>query len=108
MIAPQFATHRIGSPSASHTIELFLGQSSLSESGSTLTHIISRNTSLSVCATDLVCPFSKKQLTGVRKTLIPLIENNEEVRKNLSIIIAQGESDSVPLLLIKATPILSL
>ncbi|GAA5845910.1 hypothetical protein JCM5353_008420 [Sporobolomyces roseus] len=62
MIAPQFATHRIGSPSASHTIELFL---------------------------DLVCPFSKKQLTGVRKTLIPLIENNEEVRKNLSIVIAQ-------------------
>ncbi|GAA5985384.1 hypothetical protein JCM5350_005167 [Sporobolomyces pararoseus] len=62
MIAPSFATHRIGSPSAAHTLELFL---------------------------DLVCPFSKKQLTGVRKSLIPLIENNEELRQNLSIVIAQ-------------------
>ncbi|GAA5965495.1 hypothetical protein JCM3765_003306 [Sporobolomyces pararoseus] len=62
MIAPAFATHRIGSPSAAHTLELFL---------------------------DLVCPFSKKQLTGVRKYLIPLIENDEEVRQNLSIVIAQ-------------------
>ena len=25
MIAPSFATHRIGSPSAAHTLELFLG-----------------------------------------------------------------------------------
>ncbi|GAA6018265.1 hypothetical protein JCM11491_005130 [Sporobolomyces phaffii] len=62
MIAPQFATHRIGSPSAAHTLELFL---------------------------DLVCPFSRKQLTGVRKALVPLIENNPEVRKHLSIVIAQ-------------------
>jgi hypothetical protein len=47
---------------------------------------------LSSLPTDLVCPFSKKQLTGVRKALIPLIENNEQVRKNLTIVIAQGKS----------------
>ncbi|GAA5907996.1 ABC transporter ATP-binding protein [Sporobolomyces salmoneus] len=62
MLAPQFRTHLIGSPTASHSLELFL---------------------------DLVCPFSKKQLDGVRKYLIPLIRNNEEFRKHLNIVIAQ-------------------
>ncbi|GAA5898589.1 hypothetical protein JCM5296_005935 [Sporobolomyces johnsonii] len=62
MIAPQFATHRIGSATASHTLELFL---------------------------DLVCPFSKKQLNGVRNELIPLIENNQLVKKHLSVVICQ-------------------
>ncbi|KDE09646.1 hypothetical protein MVLG_00052 [Microbotryum lychnidis-dioicae p1A1 Lamole] len=49
-LAPQFATHRIGSPSAAHTLELYL---------------------------DLICPFSQKQLKGVRDHLIPKIEAGE-------------------------------
>ncbi|GAA5922673.1 uncharacterized protein JCM15063_003385 [Sporobolomyces koalae] len=62
MLAPQFATHRIGSPTAAHTLEVFL---------------------------DLVCPFSKKQLVGIRQHLIPLIEGDDRVRDNLNIVIAQ-------------------
>ncbi|SCZ90219.1 BZ3500_MvSof-1268-A1-R1_Chr1-3g01848 [Microbotryum saponariae] len=49
-LPPQFATHRIGSPSAAHTLELYL---------------------------DLICPFSQKQLKGVRDHLIPRIEAGE-------------------------------
>jgi len=99
MIAPQFATHRIGSPTASHTIELFLGQSP-PLSLRAPPHLTPFPLSLT---TDLVCPFSKKQLNGVRKTLIPLIENNEEVRKHLSIVIAQGKAP-----LIRTSPSYSL
>ncbi|GAA6059076.1 hypothetical protein JCM10212_002047 [Sporobolomyces blumeae] len=62
MLAPQFATHRIGSPSAAHTLEIFL---------------------------DLVCPFSKKQLNGIKSGLIPLVERNPDVGENLQIVIAQ-------------------
>ncbi|GAA6051918.1 hypothetical protein JCM3770_006575 [Rhodotorula araucariae] len=61
-LAPQFATHRIaGSPSAAHTLELFL---------------------------DIICPFSKKQLTGVREHLLPLIEKGP-LADHLTVIIRQ-------------------
>ncbi|SCV68347.1 BQ2448_468 [Microbotryum intermedium] len=60
-LAPQFATHRIGSPSAAHTLELYL---------------------------DLICPFSQKQLKGVRDHIIPRIESGE---LPLQIILRQGE-----------------
>ncbi|CEQ38771.1 SPOSA6832_00230 [Sporobolomyces salmonicolor] len=71
MIAPQFATHRIGSATASHTLELFL---------------------------DLVCPFSKKQLNGVRNELIPLIESNQLVKKHLSVVICQVSKRALTIL----------
>ncbi|KAL8286210.1 hypothetical protein RQP46_004698 [Phenoliferia psychrophenolica] len=61
-LAPAFATHRIGRATAAHTLELYL---------------------------DLICPFSAKQLLGVRKNLIPLIESNELVAQNLQIILRQ-------------------
>ncbi|KAK4702733.1 hypothetical protein P7C70_g3486, partial [Phenoliferia sp. Uapishka_3] len=57
---PSFATHRIGRATAAHTLELYL---------------------------DLICPFSEKQLMGVRKYLVPLIESNETVGQNLQIIL---------------------
>ncbi|GAA5845539.1 hypothetical protein JCM3766R1_000776 [Sporobolomyces carnicolor] len=61
MLGAQFRTHLIGSPAASHSLELFL---------------------------DLVCPFSKKQLNGL-KPVIALINRNEDVRNHLNIVIAQ-------------------
>ncbi|GAA6009007.1 DsbA family protein [Rhodotorula paludigena] len=61
-LAPQFATHRIaGTASASHTLELFL---------------------------DLICPFSKKQLDGVREHVVPLIEKGP-LEQHLSVIVRQ-------------------
>ncbi|GAA5982223.1 hypothetical protein JCM11641_006231 [Rhodosporidiobolus odoratus] len=61
-LAPQFATHCLGSPSALHTLEFFL---------------------------DIICPFSGKQWKGVREHLLPLIERDETVAKHLQIIIRQ-------------------
>ncbi|TNY19852.1 hypothetical protein DMC30DRAFT_378401 [Rhodotorula diobovata] len=63
-LAPQFATHRIaGTASASHTLELFL---------------------------DIVCPYSRKQLQGVRDHLLPLIDGDDgPLKDHLSIIIRQ-------------------
>ncbi|GAA5855029.1 hypothetical protein JCM8547_002351 [Rhodosporidiobolus lusitaniae] len=61
-LAPQFATHRLGSASALHTLEFFL---------------------------DIVCPFSGKQWKGVREHLLPLLEKDDEVKKHLQIIIRQ-------------------
>ncbi|GAA6041605.1 hypothetical protein JCM8097_007764 [Rhodosporidiobolus ruineniae] len=61
-LAPQFATHRIGSPAALHTLEFFL---------------------------DLVCPFSGKQWRGVREHLLPLIDKDPVVQKHLQIVIRQ-------------------
>ncbi|GAA5945518.1 hypothetical protein JCM3775_004186 [Rhodotorula graminis] len=61
-LAPQFATHRIaGSPTAAHTLELFL---------------------------DIVCPFSRKQLQGVRDHLVPLIDS-PKLADHLSVIVRQ-------------------
>ncbi|BGP36312.1 hypothetical protein JCM10450v2_000208 [Rhodotorula kratochvilovae] len=61
-LAPQFATHRIaGTASAAHTLELFL---------------------------DIICPFSKKQLTGVREHLLPLIDNGP-LKEHLTVVIRQ-------------------
>ncbi|KAM0755399.1 hypothetical protein T439DRAFT_320091 [Meredithblackwellia eburnea MCA 4105] len=57
-----FATHRIGSANAVHTLELYL---------------------------DLICPFSKKQLAGVRNWILPLLEKNEDLKGNLQIILRQ-------------------
>lgn len=37
-----------------------------------------------------MCPFSKKQLNGL-KPVIALINRNEDVRNHLNIVIAQGE-----------------
>ncbi|BGP12331.1 hypothetical protein JCM10213_003863 [Rhodosporidiobolus nylandii] len=61
-LAPQFVTHRIGSPAALHTLEFFL---------------------------DIVCPFSGKQWKGVREHLLPLLKKNGVVSEHLQIIIRQ-------------------
>ncbi|KAI5477037.1 thioredoxin-like fold domain protein [Pseudohyphozyma bogoriensis] len=63
-LAPQFATHRIGSPQALHTLELYL---------------------------DLICPFSAKLLTGLREhgKVIPLIESSPDVASSLQLVIRQ-------------------
>ncbi|GAA5981490.1 hypothetical protein JCM10908_004126 [Rhodotorula pacifica] len=59
-LAPQFATHRIaGRASAAHQLELYL---------------------------DIVCPFSRKQLQGVRQHVLPFAEANPEA---LTVIIRQ-------------------
>lgn len=53
------ATHIIGSRSATHTLELYL---------------------------DLICPFSQKQLAGVRDSVIPLIHDG---KLDLKIVLRQ-------------------
>lgn len=59
-LAPQFATHRIaGHASAAHTLELYL---------------------------DIICPFSRKQLQGVRRDVLPFAEKNPD---KLQVIIRQ-------------------
>ncbi|BGP28451.1 hypothetical protein JCM10296v2_000184 [Rhodotorula toruloides] len=61
-LAPQFATHRIaGTPDSEHTLDVYL---------------------------DLICPYSKKQLAGVRENVIPLIEDGP-LKGHLSVIIRQ-------------------
>lgn len=61
-LAPQFATHRIaGTPDSAHTLDVYL---------------------------DLICPFSKKQLAGIRENVIPLIENGA-LKGHLSVIVRQ-------------------
>ncbi|KWU46773.1 hypothetical protein RHOSPDRAFT_31591 [Rhodotorula sp. JG-1b] len=59
-LAPQFATHRIaGRATAAHVLELYL---------------------------DIICPFSRKQLQGVREYVLPFAEANPEA---LTVIIRQ-------------------
>lgn len=59
-LAPQFATHRIaGKATALHTLELYL---------------------------DIVCPFSRKQLQGVRRDVLPFVEAHPDA---LQVIIRQ-------------------
>ncbi|ORY90197.1 hypothetical protein BCR35DRAFT_299771 [Leucosporidium creatinivorum] len=53
------ATHISGNRSSSHTLELYL---------------------------DLICPFSEKQLVGVKKTILPLIEQG---KLDLKVVIRQ-------------------
>ncbi|GAA97003.1 uncharacterized protein L969DRAFT_105569 [Mixia osmundae IAM 14324] len=56
-VAPQFALHRLpGGPASRHSIELYI---------------------------DFVCPFSKKQLLGVRDNLLPILP------KDVAVIIRQ-------------------
>lgn len=62
-LAPQFATHRIaGRATAAHVLELYL---------------------------DIICPFSRKQLQGVREHVLPVAEANPEA---LTVIIRQVRS----------------
>ncbi|GAA5955208.1 hypothetical protein JCM8115_001882 [Rhodotorula mucilaginosa] len=59
-LAPQFATHRIaGRATAAHVLELYL---------------------------DIICPFSRTQLQGVREHVLPFAEANPEA---LTVIIRQ-------------------
>lgn len=59
-LAPQFATHRIaGRPTAAHVLEVYL---------------------------DIICPYSRTQLQGIRKHVLPFAEANPEA---LTVIIRQ-------------------
>jgi len=60
-VAPQFVTHRLGPATASHVLELYV---------------------------DYVCPFSKKQVLGVRDVLFPLLRENK-AEGNLSVVLRQ-------------------
>lgn len=57
-LPPRFLPAKQGSPTARHVLEVYL---------------------------DFVCPFSAKQLQGIRQHLVPLVEN--ELKQDLAIII---------------------